>query len=225
MRKGLEVGGVIAAIVLIAFGVGAIAMGANGKSTVESSLSQEQIVGTPDMTPALIQAEVKEAGLQSKIADLPSCSVAGKPVDGGDSARCFAQYMRIHALLASGGYTYSQMGRFEAKPNTPKSELAPGGGTENEKYAVVNPETKAPVDNGARETWVTETALSTALNAGYMADQLSLFGIVIGIALLLTGIGFGVLVAGGAVHNPDTVLKFLRRHRPHPGQAAPAGSH
>ena len=70
-----------------------------------------------------------------------------------------------------------------------------------------------------RETWVTETALSTALNTSYMADRLSLFGIVIGIALLLIGVGFLVLVAGGAVHNPDTALKFLRSHKPHvPGR-------
>jgi hypothetical protein len=216
MRKGLEIGGVVAAVVLVAFGIAAIVMGANGKSTVEHSLTQEQIVGTPDMTPELIKAEVNEAGLSNKIADLPSCTVAGEAIDGGSNARCFAQYMRVHSLLATGGYTYSQMGRYEALPNTPKGELAPGGGTESEKYAVIDPETKLPVDNGAREVWVTATALSTALNASYMADQLSLFGIVIGIALLLTGLGFGVLVAGGAVRNPDTVLKFLHlRHHPH----------
>ena len=217
MRKGLEIGGVIAAVVLVAFGIATIVMGANGKSTVESSLTQEQIVGTPDMTPELIKAEVNEAGLSNKITNLPSCDVAGQAIDGGGNARCFAQYMRVHSLLASGGYTYSQMGRFEALPNTPKGELAPGGGTENEKYAVIDPETKQPVDNGAREVWVTSTALSTALNASYMADQLSIFGIVVGIALLLTGLGFGVLVAGGAVRNPDTILKFLhlRGHHPH----------
>jgi hypothetical protein len=124
--------------------------------------------------------------------------------------------MRIHALLATGGYTYSQMGRYEALPNTPKSELAPGGGTENEKFAAIDPETKQPTENGAREVWVTETALSTALNASYMANQLSIFGIVVGIALLLTGLGFGVLVAGGAVRNPDTVLKFLHLRGRHP---------
>jgi hypothetical protein len=127
MRKGLEIGGAVAAIVLIAFGVAAIVMGASGRSTVEDSLTREQIVGTPDMTPELIKAEVEEAGLANKITDLPSCSVAGKSVEGGDNARCFARYMRIHALLATGGYTYSQMGRFEALPNTPKGELAPGG--------------------------------------------------------------------------------------------------
>lgn len=221
MRKGLEIGGVVAAIVLIAFGIAAIVMGANGKSTVEHSLTREQIVGTPDMTPELIKAEVNEAGLANKVTDLPSCSVAGKSIEGGDNARCFAQYMRVHALLATGGYTYSQMGRFEALPNTPKGELAPGGGTENEKFAAIDPETKQPVENGARDTWVTETALSTALNASYMADRLSIFGIVIGIALLLTGIGFAVLVAGGAVRNPDTVLKFLHVRR-HPPAAQPS---
>ena len=40
---------------------------------------------------------------------------------------------------------------------------------------------------------MTETALTTALNVSYMATQLSLFSIVIGIALLLTGIGFAIL--------------------------------
>jgi hypothetical protein len=216
MRKGLQIGGVVAAVVLIAFGIAAIVMGASGKSTVENSLTQEQIVGTPDMTPKEISAEVSGAGLADKITNLPSCSVAEESIDSGDKARCFAQYMRIHALLATGGYTYSQMGRFEALPNTPKGELAPGGGTENEKFAVTDPETKLPVENGARQTWVTETALSTALNASYMADRLSIFGIVVGIALLLTGIGFAVLVAGGAVRSPKESLPFLQpKAQPH----------
>ncbi|HET7119632.1 MAG TPA: hypothetical protein VFI17_00110 [Solirubrobacterales bacterium] len=211
MRKGLEIGGVVAAIVLVAFGIAAIVLGANGKSTVEDSLVREQIVGTPDMTPAVIKEEVSGAGLAGKV-DLPTCSVAEKSIDSGSRARCFAEYMRVHSLLATGGYTYSQMGRFEALPNTPKSELAPGGGTENEKFAAIDPETKQPAENGARQVWVTSTALSTALNASYMADQTALFGIVVGIALLLTGLGFGVLVAAGAVRNPDTLIKFLRPH-------------
>jgi ABC-type transport system involved in multi-copper enzyme maturation permease subunit len=37
---------------------------------------------------------------------------------------------------------------------------------------------------------VTETALATALNTSYMADQLGNFGLVVGVALLLAGIGF-----------------------------------
>lgn len=47
--------------------------------------------------------------------------------------------------------------------------------------------------------WVTETALGTALNVSYMATQLSLFSLVVGIALLLAGVGFIVLALGGTV--------------------------
>jgi hypothetical protein len=220
MRKGLEIGGIVAAVVLVVFGVVSIVMGIDGRDTVTTSLERENIVGSPDMTPAAISAEAKEAGLASSV-DLPTCDVAEKPIDSGDSARCFASYMRIHALEATGGYTYAEMGRYAAKPNAPKSELAAGGGTENEEFAVIDPETGAPAENGARNIWVTETALATALNTSYMADRLSLFGIVIGIALLLTGIGFAVLVAGGSVRDPDTALKFLRSHKPHvPHRAA-----
>ena len=38
MRKALEIGGFIAAALLIAFGVAAIVMGVNGRSTVQDSL-------------------------------------------------------------------------------------------------------------------------------------------------------------------------------------------
>jgi hypothetical protein len=223
MRRGLELGGIVAGIVLIAFGVVSIVMGGNGSDTVSTELNRQNIVGTPDMTPEAIAGEAREAGLPASVG-LPTCDVAEQAIDNGERARCFADYMRIHALEATGGFTYSEMGRFEAKPGTPKSELAAGGGTENEKYAVTDPESGEPVENGARSTWITETALSTALNTSYMADQLSLFGIVIGIALLLTGIGFLVLVAGGAVRDPETVLGFLRSHKPHVphrGEATP----
>jgi hypothetical protein len=43
---------------------------------------------------------------------------------------------------------------------------------------------------------VTETALATALNVSYMASALSLFSLVVGIALLLAGVGFIVLALG-----------------------------
>ena len=190
-RTLLEWGGFIAAAVLIAFGITAIVMGVNGRSTVASSLKAERIVGSPDMTPAAIKAEAAKAGLKS--VAIPSKSVAGQVITNGDRARTFAQYMRIHTLEATGGYTYAQMGRFTALPSTPKSQLAVGGGTDNPKYAVTDPKTHQPVANDARNIWVTETALTTALNSSYMASQLSLFGIVVGIALLLSGVGFGVL--------------------------------
>ncbi len=199
----LEWGGFAAGAVLIAFGVVAIVMGFSGRSTVADSLKQENIVGTPDMTPALIAKEAKQAGLKG--VDLPTVAVAGKAIDSGPRARAFASYMRIHALEATGGYTYAQMGRFEAKPNTPKAQLAAGGGTDNPQWAVMDTATKQPVSNGARNIWVTETALSTALNTSYMADRLGLFGIVVGVALLLSGIGF-IILAFAALHRRTRAL-------------------
>jgi len=197
MRKLFEWGGFAAGAILVTFGVVAIAMGFSGRSTVSDSLKQEHIVGTADMTPALIAKEAKEAGLTG--VDLPTVAVAGKAINSGPRARAFASYMRIHALEATGGYTYAQMGRFEAKPDTPKAQLAVGGGTDNPQWALMDTATKQPVSNGARNLWVTETALTTALNTSYMADRLGLFGIVVGFALLLTGIGFFVL-AFAALH-------------------------
>jgi hypothetical protein len=126
-------------------------------------------------------------------------AVAGKKIDTGDEARAFAGYMRIHALEATGGLTYAQMGRFMAKPGTPAKFTDGHGATSDEQYALVDPKTKQPVDNGARNLWVTETALSTALNTSYMAERVSLFGIAMGVALLLAGIGFGILAIGGAL--------------------------
>jgi hypothetical protein len=198
-RKLFEWGGFGAGAILIAFGVVAIAMGFAGRSTVSNSLKQERIVGTADMTPAAIKAEAIKAGLNVNAIDLPTASVAGKAIDSGPRARAFATYMRIHALEATGGYTYAQMGRFTAKPGTPKAQLAVGGGTDNPQYALADPRTKQPVANGVRDVWVTETALTTALNTSYMADRLGLFGIVVGIALLLSGIGF-VVLAFAALH-------------------------
>jgi hypothetical protein len=210
MRKVFEIGGLVAAAVLIAFGVAAIVLGVNGHSTVQSSLKQEAIVGTPDMNKTAIAAEAKQAGLPASIG-LPTANIAGKAITTGQLARDFAQYMRIHTLEATGGLTYAQMGRFTAKPGTPAKFTDGQGGTSDPKYAVVDPKTKQPVDNGRRNIWVTETALTTALNTSYMAEQLSLFGIVVGVALLLSGFGFAILAVGGALRNPETALGFLRK--------------
>ena len=202
MRRLFEYGGFIAAVVLIAFGIGAVAMGWNAHGTVHDTLAQEHIVGTPDMTPAAITAEAKQAGLDVASLSIPTKSVAGLEINSGDRAHTFAGYMRIHALEATGGLTYAQM---------PRYATADGKGTNDPSQALkVNGQ---PQDNAARNVWVTETALATALQSSYMASQLSLFAIVVGIALLLTGIGFGILAVGGALRNREVALSFGRPHR------------
>ena len=178
-RRILEWGGLAAGITLIAFGIGALYMGIDGRNTVRDSIEQEQISFGDATDPAVAEHAEQWAGEQ---------------VTTGDQARAFALVMREHTLSSTDGLTYAQMGRYQsaANPQDPK-------GTSDEAAAAKD-EAGAPVANGAREIWVTETGLTTALNMSYMAEQLSVFGIVVGVALLLTGIGLLILalaVLGG----------------------------
>ena len=114
----------------------------------------------------------------------------------------FAAVMRHHTLEATEGQTYAEMGRFlDAKGNP----------TSDEAQAAKDPKTGQPVENGLRNMWVTETALTTALNTAYLGERVGVFGIVMGIALLLTGIGFLVLTLGGALRRREAVAKEERR--------------
>jgi hypothetical protein len=178
-RKLFEYGGWIAGAVLIVFGVVAIAMGVDGRSTVRDSLKSEQIFFA---SAAEDEAVAKHAEQWSE-----------DQVVTGDQARAFALVMREHTLEGSEGLTYAQLGRFQsaADPDDPK-------GTSDEEAAAKS-ESGQPIPNSVRNTWVTETALTTALNMSFMAERLALFGIVVGFALLLTGIGFLVLAIGGAL--------------------------
>ena len=203
MRKLFEIGGIVATTVLVVFGVISIVMGVNGRNTVHNSLALEQIVGSPDMNATAIAAEAKEAGLPASIK-LPTADIAGKPINTGERARAFASYMRIHALEATGGVPYSQLPRYAS---------ADGKGTSDETKALLSPSGK-PLDNPVRNLWITETALTTALNASFLAENVALFGIVVGIALLLTGLGFGVLVIGGSLRGRELAVKGFGKRKP-----------
>ena len=170
-----EIGGFVAGAILIAFGVVAIYMGVDGRNTVRDSLKQEQITfGTADDPAVATYAK----------------QWAGEQVLTGEQARAQANIMRYHTVNGEWNpehLTYAQMGRFLAKadPTNP-------AGTSDETAALMD-ETGKPISNSYRNQWVTETGLSTALNMSYMAEQLSLFGMVVGVALLLTGIGLVIL--------------------------------
>ena len=195
MRKLFQIGGLVASAVLIAFGVAAIVMGFDGRSTVRDSLKQEQIVFGSADDPAIAEHASQWADQQ---------------VSTGTQARAFAEVIHEHALEGSGGLTYAQLGRFvsAADPDNP-------AGTSDEAAALKD-EKGVPIANTARNTWITATALSTALNMSYMAEQMALFGIVVGFALLLTGLGFGVLTLGGALrgveHAPEASAKGALKH-------------
>jgi hypothetical protein len=176
MRRIFEFGGIAAGIVLVAFGVAAIVMGVNARSDVRAAIAEQRITATPDA------AEITNGKLEP-----------GQAIKTGAQARAFADVMEFHALESTEGQRYAEMGRFL----TPSGEQ-----TSDENEAAKTPEGR-PVENGLRNLWVTETALTTALNMSYMAEQLALFGIIVGIALLLSGVGFIVLALGGALRRAE----------------------
>ena len=174
-RKVWEIGGFVAGAVLIVFGAVAIYLGVTGFTTTRDSIKQEQITFGSVDDPAV-----------AKYAE----QWAGEQVTTGEQARAFAQVMRYHTVNAEWNtehLTYAQMGRFLAAddPSNP-------AGTSDEEAALKD-EKGSPVSNGFRNQWITETSLTTALNVSYMAEQLSIFGIVVGVALFLAGIGFLIL--------------------------------
>ena len=175
-RKLFEYGGWIAGVVLIAFGVVAIVMGVNGRNEVRDALAAQKITAGDDA------AEITNGKLQP-----------GEAITTGAEAKQFARIMEFHTLETTEGQRYAEMGRFLTQS---------GEDTSDEAAAAKTPDGR-PVENGLRNMWVTETALTTALNMSYMAEQLSLFGIVVGVALLLTGIGFLVLSIGGALRKVE----------------------
>ena len=170
-----EIGGLLAGGVLILFGIVAIFMGVNGFTTTRDSLKGESI---------FFNTQEDDDAATNKYAS----AWYGEQVTTGEQARAFANIMREHQLERTGGLTYAEMGRYQsaAAPDDPK-------GTSDEEAAAKD-ESGQPISNGARQSWVTAVAITTALNMSYMAEQLSIFGLVVGVALLLTGIGL-VIVA------------------------------
>jgi hypothetical protein len=188
VNRLLVLGGVVAGVLIVVVGIITIVIGAKGRSEVRHDLKRENIVGTPDM---------KKGGNPPGpgLVDIPTCDVANKLIKTGSDAKCFAGYMRIHALEATGGKTYADMDRFVAKD---QSGAKPGNPntTSDEKAAAIDPKSRQPVENPKRQVWVTETALSQALNTSYFAERVSIFSLVVGIVLVIAGIGLLVLTLG-----------------------------
>ncbi len=187
MQPFMKYAGILASVVLIAFGVGSMYTGLSGRSEVRDTIAKEKIVGTPDM----------------------DAQIAGKPVNTGADAKLFADGIRKHTLEATDGQVYAEM---------PRYLTAAGKPTNDEKAAAVDKKTGAPVENAARNIWVTGTALSTALNTSFFAESVATFAIVMGLALFLIGVGFLVMIFRLPL---ETAEAAARRKTPSAKLAAP----
>jgi hypothetical protein len=172
MKKLFAYGGIAASVILVAFGAGSIVIGVNGYNEVRDEIAAQKISATPDA------GEITGGKL-----------TPGQAIKTGADAKAFADVMEHHALEATKGQYYAEMGRF----------LTASGKPTNDEAAAAKTAEGQPVENGLRNLWVTETALTTALNTSFFAERVAVFSIVMGVALLLTGIGFFVLTLGGAL--------------------------
>lgn len=162
------------------------------------------------------RSDVRDALEAEQIVGSPDMDkqIANKPVDTGADAKLFAEGMRSHTL---NGEVYSQMGRFLT---------AAGKSTYSERAAATDPKTDKPVENAARNIWVTDPVLATALNTSFFAESVANFAIIMGAALLLAGIGFLVLTArlgdGGRRRDPPQEARQADRRRRLTAPGAPA---
>ncbi|HEX8206779.1 MAG TPA: hypothetical protein VF587_12035 [Solirubrobacteraceae bacterium] len=160
MTRVTRIGGLVASIILIAFGIGAIYSGIDGRDRIHEDLAAEQIVGTPDS------------------------SIPNEKVDTGKEAEAFAEVTRKHVLEATQGKVYAELPRaVYKKDNTPVPD-------EQAEAALKSGEA---MNNPLRDLWLNQISLSTALNTAYFAESVSTFAIVMGVAMLLSGIGFLIL--------------------------------
>ena len=170
--KGLRIGGYVSGGLLIFFGIAVVVLGIWGFNFTRDHIAREGISFGPIEDPAVAEH---------------APDWAGEPVDTGRKALAQAEIMREHTLSNTGGLTYAEMGQYQSAEN-PSDPV----GT-NDPEAAAQDENGEPISNSARNIWVTETALATALDMGFMSEMLSIFSIIVGVALLLTGIGLVIL--------------------------------
>lgn len=100
------------------------------------------------------------------------------PVRGPMSMYAQAEIIEHHQLDSTGGLRYAEMPRQVPQVDEAGNEVVGEDGQ------------PVMVPNAARASWITATSLTTALNVGLLAYALSAFALVVGIALIASGLTF-----------------------------------
>jgi hypothetical protein len=133
--------------------------------------------------------QVKHELIAQKITTTPDASIPNVRVDSAATARSMADIIDHHAREASGGKTYSEMGRFLSKD---------GADTNDEALAVKGADGK-PVANPVRNTVFQASALRTSLYTSVMAFNVADLVLGLGLMIVVLGLavgGMGVALAG-----------------------------
>jgi hypothetical protein len=164
MKRLLFVGLALLSVGLMAGGVFALQQSVTGRNEAKDKLEQEKIVTTED-------------------AEIPNT-----PVTDHQTAHAMADVIQKHALEATGGLTYAEMGRFISADNPDDP-----AGTSDESQALMD-ENGRPVSNPLRTVALQSVTLRSALLSSALAFHLAELGMGVGVFLIAAGIfGLGML--------------------------------
>ena len=160
MKKAFPIALMVLGLVLVGAGIYTTTRGFQAKDDVKTELVAQNIVTTPD------------------------ASIPNVQVHDAATAESMARIINHHALEASGGLTYSELGRFAAASGDP-------AGTNDAKAAQLDAKGN-PVANPVRNTAFQASALQTSLWSSVLAFNVA--DLVVGLGLM---IGFLGLAIGG----------------------------
>lgn len=118
---------------------------------------------------------------QEKIVTPEDASIPNAPLRGPRTLKSQADIIREHTLRITKGKTYAEMPRQIPKINTDGTPILNEDGE-----AIMIP-------NTARDTWITATALVTALNLGILTYAFSGLILLFGLVSVWTGVVFFLL--------------------------------
>ena len=139
-----------------------------------------------------------------KIVTPADASIPNATVNDVATANSMAAIIDTHANKATGGLTYSEMGKFATPDGAP-------AGTNDATAAAKGADGK-PVANAARNTAFQASALRTSLYSSAMAFEIST--LVIGIGVMLAALGFAVGGTGVAFAGLSIPAVSRRVHVP-----------
>jgi hypothetical protein len=139
---------------------------------------------------------VREQLLAQNIVTPEDAAIPNARVEDAATADAMADVIGVHALEATGGETYAEMGRF----------LTTDGGDTSDEAEALKDEAGNPVANPLRNVAFQASTLQTSLHTAHMAFNVA--DLVIGIGLLIAVLGFavgGIGVALGALASRSSV--------------------
>jgi hypothetical protein len=161
-RNLVWLGVALAGLIMVVGGGYAVFRGMDARDEVRSQLEVQNIV-TPE-----------------------DASIPNEQVRDVATARAMADIIGTHANEATGGLTYSEMGRFMTEDGDP-------AGTDDPEEAVTS-DNGSPLPNPARNTAFQASALQTSLYTSVMAFEVST--LVTGLGLAFIGLGLATWLVG-----------------------------